>query len=165
MKQTRPSCWIYVVEAVADAYQQKMGYQHWDTSLLAAIINLYPRDMNSRENEFGTIEQDFATIIANFQQISLFKDRISREHIEKIVERVIRRRDAEQRPNIAMFMQIFFPQPGEYRLTEVIAGFGKARDLARELKLTIRAHGNTEGELLGGRATTSIGPNDDDSDI
>ncbi|MBM3726918.1 MAG: hypothetical protein FJW40_16035 [Acidobacteria bacterium] len=165
MRQTGPSCWIFVVEGVADAYQRGMNLNGWNTSLLAAIINLYPRDMDSRELELQTIEGYFTTAVARLRLIPVQHNRIARRAVTRIITRAIQAVDADNLPNVETFMRILMPQDGEYGVAAVITAFQRCEALARDLKVTVRNQPNAEGALLGGRGMTYIGENDDDNDI
>lgn len=177
LTQVGPSCWIFVVEAVVDAYA-RAGNAGYDTSLMAAIINLYPKhDVgDTREKELATIHAYLTEMIAaldNFKTKGKHTQ-ISREEIRKIATRVVKRKaGVEKLPNIDKFLAIFFPEPGNppakmkwsYEVERVKRSLQKGAGLADELKNLVHGEDDAEGALMGSKGKTYIGAADDDADI
>lgn len=174
MKQSGPSCWIFSVEAAADLYAPIYG-NRYDTSLLAAIINLYPRDVvgsskesQTRKEELRAVQKTLENLVAKLTNRAKAFDTVSRTDLRSAVAGAardsLRYVISGKEPNLDMFMNIVFPQDGYYTISAVLAFLRNAIGLAGDLK-DLAGVGNEEGELLGNRGMTYIGPTDGDRDV
>ena len=170
MRQSGPSCWAFVVEAVADIYGRSGAvphYQAFNTDLLAAVINLYPRhDVGDRRYlELRDIEAKLRAIQTQLTRMrtALFSH-VSRVDLAKIVTRNVNR---DRAPNVDDFMRISFPQNGYYSIDAVNAYLTRAAGLAGALAHLVQhdPHNDAEGALLGSRGQSLIDQHSNDSDL
>jgi hypothetical protein len=167
LTQSGPSCWVFVVEAVADIYSRQYSVDTaFDTGLLAAVINLYPKhDVgDQRTLELQDIQRRIKMMIKSFTRMKGAFSHVSRDNIAKVVNRSV---DRTNSPRVDDFLRIAFPQPGYYNIDEVNEFLERAAGLAGQLAVLVRndPHNDAEGALLGSRGKTYIDEKSEDEDI
>jgi hypothetical protein len=145
--QSGPSCWLFVVEAIADL-------QHFDTWLLAGIMRLYPQGEivgSTRQTRVMTISAICGRVVLKLQQARARGETVmSRDRIEEVVRRSMHAVGVQCYG--ASCVRHLFAAGGNYLLTDAVEVFRRGRRLAEAIAAGLGADGSTPA-VMGGAAT------------